>query len=352
MRYEEELYIDLAPSFGCRNSALTCDRMTRAVTWVLKEKGKWVKCYLDDFVGTEQTKIEAKEMYEEIKALTKHLGPDLSIKKCIPPMTSLTWLEYTIDTVAMTVTLPQDKITETIELCKEWLLKTHASRKQLRSLFGKLKHIATCVPQATRFLSRILDTLRQTPFKGSHALDPEIKKDLQWFITSARALNGIFLIPLLNPEVWEIECDSSRGAYSKTNYYAELYDVRYLEEDPHITHLKALNILHAITFLLPPSPNNYIIVNIDSKVSQQVLDTGKGRDMLLTACSRELWYLAAEANTDVRIKHKPGNTLVLADALSRSQTLHLRQKAQHMCKQLGLTRVQITPTKDILSSVI
>ena len=103
---------------------------------------------------------------------------------------------------------------------------------------------------------------------------------------------------------------------------------------------------------MPPSPNNYtIMVNTDSKVSQQVLETGKGRDPLLTACSRQLWYLAAKHHTDIKIVHKSGSKLILAEALSRSNSQALKIKAENMCSELNLVRIKINHTKDILLDI-
>ena len=353
MMYEGLYYIDLAPPFGCRTSALACDRTTKAVEWLLTKDKKWVRVYLDDFVGAEQFKEDAEKTYKEVTQLTSHLGLELSLSKCIPPTTCLTWLGYTVNTIAMTVTIPELKIEEIVELCSDWLQKTHASRAQLRSLFGKLRHVATCIPAASCFLNRILDTLRETPFEGMHLLDKEIKKDIMWFQKSAKSLNGIFLIPPQEMEKWIIECDSSTvggGAYSQSKYYAETYSEDFLKPTPHITNLEALNLLHAITNLMPDSPNNYVIVvNTDNKTSQQVLSTRKGKDKVLTACARQLWLIAAQANTTLEILHKPGNELVLADALSRINTKKYREIARRECSKKGLTRIRVVHNWDILS---
>ena len=142
------------------------------------------------------------------------------------------------------------------------------------------------------------------------------------------------------------------GAYSDTAYFSEAYTQSFLANNFHITSLEALNLIHALTFLLPKSPNAHIIVvNTDSKVAQQVLETGKGRDKMLTACSRQLWYLAAKYQTEIRIVHKAGDTLVLADALSRRTTERLKIKGEEMCRERKLRRIRIEHSKDILIDI-
>ena len=143
---------------------------------------------MDYFVGVEKEKLIADRSYRKVKEITKSLGLDLSIHKCVASATVVTWLGYTVDTRNMTVALPEQKIQEALDLCKSWLKKEEATRKELRSLFGKLKHISACIAPANRFLSRVLDALRGTPFKGTHPLPSEIKKDISWFIESIEGI--------------------------------------------------------------------------------------------------------------------------------------------------------------------
>ena len=59
--------------------------------------------------------------------------------------------------------------------------------------------------------------------------------------------------------------------------------------------------VHALTHLLPTKPHEYtIIINTDNIASQQVLESGKGRDPILCACARQLWLLAANNNFELK----------------------------------------------------
>ena len=150
-----------------------------------------------------------------------------------------------------------------------------------------------------------------------------------------------------------IECDSSltgAGAFSDTHFYAEKYTTQYVNHVKPIHQLEALNIVHALKHLLPDNPSNYkLILNTDNTASQCILNSGMGKDPILAACSRQLWLLAAQANTDVQVLHKPGKQLVLADALSKSHSSsYHKEKASGMCKSKGLKRVRIEHGINIL----
>ena len=145
-------------------------KTTRALVWLLRHEGFFSLCYLDDFVGLESSRAKAEEAYERFTKLTQELGLELAKEKCTPPATSTKWLGFILDIVAMSITLPKDKLNEVIDDCKQWAHKKTASRKQIQSLAGKLQHVTKCIKPAARFTNRILAVLRETPYKGQHSL--------------------------------------------------------------------------------------------------------------------------------------------------------------------------------------
>ena len=48
-------YFNIAPSFGCRTSSTSCAQTTNAVVYLLRKKGYYALCYLDDFVRVAPT---------------------------------------------------------------------------------------------------------------------------------------------------------------------------------------------------------------------------------------------------------------------------------------------------------
>ena len=355
--FEGKFYVDVAPPFGCRNSALACERTTRAVVWLLRRKGFFVQCYLDDFVGLESSEERALEAFQEFQRITTALGLALAPEKCIPPTTKLTWLGFEVDTVSMVVKLPQGKMDEVLLEVGTWAPTKPVSRSELRSLVGKLKHLAKCVIPASRFFARILEALRAAPYFGKKLLPAPFFQDVSWFLTFAQHSNGIVLIPVPLKTPWLLECDSSltgAGAFSPTHYYMEEYSEGYLTQVSNIVHLEALNVIQALKALLPPSPQNFsIVVSTDNLATQQVLSSGTGRDRYLTACARELWLLAALHSLDITVLHKPGKDLVLADALSRScSSSKAEALASSLVKSKCLSRVRVEHSVKLLTETL
>ena len=134
------------------------------------------------------------------------LGLALAIDKCTPPFQSLVWLGFNINTINMTLTLPEKKMVEILLECAKWKSKSKTSRKQLQSLAGKLNHLAKCIKPAVRFSNRVLAAIRAAPPVGCHTFN---LLDLEWFQKFASTYNGVQLLPSAPRKDWTLECDST-----------------------------------------------------------------------------------------------------------------------------------------------
>ncbi len=335
------IYVDIALPFGCRTSSLACARTTGAVVYLMRRAGFHCLCYLDDFVGIEVSQPMAAEAYAYFVKLTGWLGLALSPEKCTSPCQKLDWLGYTIDIKAMTVFIPKDKLEAVLQECKLWKRKATTTRVELQRLIGRLQHVAKCVQNARRFMTRILAQLRATPYSGRHEVSSDLRLDVLWFELYATRANGLVLLSNSPEPTWWIECDSSLeggGAFSNSHYFSEAYTDQYKKAAGQIAHLEALNLVAALKALAPSDPAGHnIVIKTDNSATQSVLETGRGIDQMLCACSREIWLYGAVHNCNIQIIHTPGKDLILADALSRapSSTYHADLAKKHTL-ELGL----------------
>ena len=107
----------------------------------------------------------------------------------------MTWLGVHFDTVAMTMSIPLDKIHKCLTITRSWTSKSHVTQAQLKSLLGKLFHISQCSPTLRLFVNRPLDTLRASPKDNrSIALDSETQADITWINQFLSHYNGVQLI--------------------------------------------------------------------------------------------------------------------------------------------------------------
>lgn len=320
---DNRVYLDLCPSFGCRSSSGACQRVSAAVTYLMAQQGFVTYAFLDDYAGIEDTHEKAYKAYEYFIHLTSDLGLSLALDKCAPPSQTMQWLGYDVNSINMTLSIPRNKMLQFLAECQLWSAKVKASKSMIQSIVGKMIHVANCVQHARRFTSRILDTLRYMSAANQQwtTLDKDFKADVTWFLQYAQSGNGL---SLLTPRTtcFYIECDSSLtggGGNTSIAYYSWTYSQHHVQKYTAIHQLEAINLLVAYRTLCPPTgtQGQCIVMVTDNISSAYALSTGRTRDSVLAACARELWLEAARADHDIKIIHRHGELIPLADALSR-----------------------------------
>ena len=95
-----------------------------------------------------------------------------------------------INSVNRTLRIPNEKLNQIQQICKEYVNKTKVTKNQYQSLLGSL-NITKCVKPARFFFNRMLQLLRDTPEKDCIALHTGFYRDLNWFNTFLDQYNGI-----------------------------------------------------------------------------------------------------------------------------------------------------------------
>ena len=355
--YEDRLYVDIALPFGCRSSGASCVRVTSAILWILHKMGYNGLAYVDDFIGVEESFLQAQKAFDAFINLCNRLGIMLATDKCHPPSLQLIWLGFYIDARAMTIAIPVDKLDAVIKDAEKWLHRPRASKKALQQLVGRLVHICSCVQHGRRFITRILKALSDAHYFPQVEVTDDLIRDIKWFSRYARESNGVNLIPPSVQPVCIMECDSCMtggGAYSSKKYYAEQYTREFTTRFKAIHALEAVNLVEAVATLRPDDCQGFEIrINTDNQASASALQTGRCSDADLGLCSRELWLMAAINNFTLQVSHKPGVELVLADALSRAHISSAASRiAAERCAELNLMRVRVTHSEERFSPIL
>lgn len=254
-----------------------------------------------------------------------------------------------VDTIEMSISIPQHKLQQVLDECHKWENRRRVSRTMIQSLAGKLLHLAACVAQARKFTSRILNTLRAMENRVWTTIDSEFMKDINWFKRYASEANGKAIYTVDRP-LYYIESDSSLqggGAVAMGYCYTWTYSNRHKDTFKTIHQLEALNSMVAYkTFAhLFPRDNSHVVLHTDIEASAYALQSGRTKDLTLSACARELWLLAASHDHLLTIAHKPGRDIPFSDALSRMSF----DPAKHDYVQSILSKNTYTMVPPILS---
>ena len=318
-----KLYFDISLPMGLRSSAMCCQRSTLCVRHIFRKHGYELVVYLDD-LGSAESPEKAEEAYNCLGEILERSGFVAKESKSCPPSTKMAFLGVGFDTETLMLEVTKDRLDELLTLLKSWSNRTMASRQEIQSIIGKLNFVASVVRPGRVFISRLLNFLRGLPETGLHALTQEVHKDLNWWASFLPLYNGISMMPMEGwsspDEVFASDaCLVGCGAWVSDikQYFHTTFPIHIQEAAGHINALELLTIIVACKVWGPPWAGKRILVQCDNEVSVVVINSGRTRDKFLQACLRELHFIAAVHEFEIRGIHIPGILNRIPDALSR-----------------------------------
>ena len=138
------------------------------VCWIINNKFDLVTIHYSDYylmISPANLSLAIKQKHTLIDTF-KYLNIPVSEGKSLGPATSLPYLGIQLDTVAMRIAVPRDKLHATLTMLPKWIGRKTATKQQLLSLIGKLHHISIVVRPGRLFLRRLIDL--STTVKEQH----------------------------------------------------------------------------------------------------------------------------------------------------------------------------------------
>ena len=310
------IYYDSCLPFGFKHGSGIFQRMSDAVRYIMSKFGFQVTNYIDDIIG-HSISSKANDSFQTLHKLLLELGFDISAKKIVTPSTKVTCLGIEIDTVEFTVSITADKLQEIIKTCYAWTGKHSCSKRELQSLLGKLLYISKCVKSSRFFLNRMLELLRTNTKNSAILLTDEFHRDLDWFCKFVPKFNGsaFFVHKHVHHEIELDACLQGLGARWGNEIYSIPVNIGY--ESMTIVHLEMLNILVAIRTWGEAWSGTTVRIHCDNQAVVSVLNTGRTRDNILAAISRNILMETAHQDICLRTVHIRGQDNQIADTLSR-----------------------------------
>ena len=185
----QDYFLDSCLPFSFRHGSAIFQRLSDAVRYIMGTRGHNVTNYIDDIIGY-AVKSQAQASFDNLYNLLQDLGFKISKNKLVEPTTRATCLGVELDTEKFTVAVPQDKLNDIRQECKQWLSKRSCNKRQLQSLLGKLLYVTKCVRASRPFLIRMLDTLRAAHKQDTIIIDREFRRDLNCFTNFLPKFNG------------------------------------------------------------------------------------------------------------------------------------------------------------------
>ena len=325
--WEGNYYVDLVLPFGLRSSGSIFNQFAGLVKWILINHYKITDIvnYSDDFfkVCCKILLFAQSELQQVINAF-HDLGIPLAEDKIEGPVLKLIFLGITINSRDMTIEVPQEKYIDSMDLLRRWQGKRTCTKRELKSLIGKLGHICKVVRPGRMFSRRLIDlstTVRQMHHHIS--LNREARADIQWWIDFLPHWTAKSVIP---PSLKIFSTDLLLYTDASDIGFGALFGTKWIQGAWPKTDVKIsidyreLFAITAATLTWGHSWEGLRIVFVtDNKPISQVWDSGSSSSRPLMSLIRPLYLFAAKTGFCLSFKHIFGASNPLADALSRFQ---------------------------------
>jgi len=325
--WNHKVYHDLTKPQGCRSAALSCQRFTEFIIHIyqtLKAKPDGV-VYQDDMADAEVWS-SAFEAYDLMGTILQNAGIQEATQKRSPPDTQMIFLGVYIDTLAMTISVTSERMADTRTQLGLWQNKVTCTKLEMQSLIGTLTFVAKCVRPGRSFLARMIAFMKAIPEDTYRSLSKNFRKDLNWWSTFIHQYNGTSMILHDRWSAPDIvftsdACMTGCGAWcgQTRTYFKAPFPNHVLNDTEHINQLELLTIVVALKFWANEWRGKRILIRCDNDASCLVINAGRSNgDNYMMKCAREIAYICATSDFEVKALHLEGKKNVISDYLSRA----------------------------------
>lgn len=185
-------YYDTRLSFGQKCAPYIFNEISNFVVECMARRG-FVKVvnYLDDYFCWGSSFNECAATQNALITLLGELGFRVAWNKCSSPSTTCIFLGIQINSVDMSMSLPQGKMQKLYKELAFFTGKDRATIKQLQRLCGILSYASYVVRGGWTFSRRIIDLLKGVSAGTTRVrLSHQFKLDLEWWNSWTCAFNG------------------------------------------------------------------------------------------------------------------------------------------------------------------
>ena len=263
---------------GLKIRSALCQRTTDVIRHIMPSQGVATYNYIDDVICIHKYPNTNAE-FDLLFSLFEFLGVPVNPKKVVPPSKSLTCMGFEVNVDTHQLTIPCQKVSEILELCKLYIKAKAITKKQLQSLLGKLLYLHRCVAPARIFVNRLLNRLRAA--SCLIRINEDIVKDLNWFIQFLTNFNGTVMFDTCRPH-YQVFVDASLSGMG-ASWHNDVYAVtRHMVATIglNINQLEMLNVLIALRMFGECWKNHCVEYKIDNKAVVFALQKGKSKTLI------------------------------------------------------------------------
>ena len=276
-------------------------------------------------------KVRAKEELDKLCRAFGDLGIPLSADKIVGPAREITYLGISINSIEMTISVPDDKYGEILELLPKWWNRKTCTKQELQSLVGKLNFVCQVVRPGRTFLRRLIDLIPSVKKTHHHInLNAEARADLEWWMEFLPQWNRRSIIPdsleIVNTD-FKLFSDASATIGFGAIWGKAWVQGRWSAKNSHwsIDTKELFAILAEVVTRGHMWAGRRLVMITDNLPITQAWQAGTSKSKELMAVLRKIFLLAAKGGFCISLKHIFGHHNTIADSLSRFKVQQFRR---------------------------
>ena len=330
--WQGAFYYDKCLPMGCSVSCAIFEELSCALQWILTQQlgVSSMSHILDDFMFFAPSYQQCLRSLQAFELLCGSLGLPVKQEKTVLPATSVILHGILVDSVAMELRLPDDKVEECLAKLRAALHAKSITLRSLQSLLGSLNFACRAIVPGRPFLRRLFDLTSGVVSPHHHIrLAKGARRDLQIWIQFLTGFNGRCL---MLPAQWQPAAELSlfsdaSGAGAAAMLGSAWFQLRFPDRwlPFHISVKEFLPIVLALQVWGPTLANKRLLFHCDNSAVVHVINSQTSKDPSLAALLRRLVLSTLQHNILCNAVHIPGVRNITCDALSRFQLGRARQ---------------------------
>ena len=326
-RWRGSLYQFRSCPFGLASAPRSFTKLLKPAMALLRRSGIQAVIYLDDVILINAGQEMLRAHTETTLWLLEHLGFVVNYDKSqLEPVRQIEYLGFILDTVAMLVQLPPEKVQNIRQKCMEMLSNTHVTVRVLAKLLGKLAStVRAILPGPLHYRQLQMQKTKALLLGGQSyeapvVLTKECKEELAWWIDSLESWNSRTMIKVSPDLAMQIKTDASKRGWGAVCQgmitQGLLSDQERLE---HINQLELKAAFYALEAFTKDMTNTQVHLKVDNRATvAQINKMGGPRSAAFLEVTRSIWEYCMSKSIMLTAEHIPGMSNQEADFQSRT----------------------------------
>ncbi len=322
-KWKGNLYEYQCLPFGLSLAPFLYTKLMKPIVAKLRSQGILLISYLDDMLVFGNSFDECKKAVETVKRLLKKVGFTINVEKSqLVPCQRVKYLGFIIDSINMTIELPEDKVVKIYKKCREAYDKSSILIQKVAELIGTL---VAAVPANKLGLlyTRQLEIEKIKALQESHGsfnskmiLSEESRLDLLWWIDNIYNFKRSILQRDYDHIIFT---DASLAGWGAEMQGKETKGAWPLEfHDKHINVLELYEVLFGLKSLVK-GKRKHILIRVDNTSSLCYVNRYGGCKQYLHDVAKLIWQWAEFNDITLVASYINTKDNVIADRLSREK---------------------------------